>query len=564
MSIKVYNSLTRTKEEFKPKKAEQVSIYVCGVTVYDVCHLGHLRSALVFDVIRNYFKYRGYVVKFVKNITDVDDKIITKAQTLVFENKAQDLQSATREVAQKYTDLYHQDMASFGIQPPDIEPKATEHITEIQQLIQKLIDNGFAYESQGNVYFQVDKLSGYGKLSGRNPEQMQAGARIEPDQTKKTPMDFALWKTSKSEEPSWDSPWGKGRPGWHIECSAMSMKYLGENFDIHAGGLDLIFPHHENEIAQSEAASGRAFANYWLHNGMLTVGGEKMSKSLNNFITMQDLLKEYNPEEIKLFMLMTHYQSPLDFNKEELVKVRKALSRFYNLFDKIDGLIKKDEQPSAASQSSRKENESNLKDYRHHLEKFNKQINKYRLDFETAMDDNFNTARALASLFDLSSTTSTFLYNEDVPNNKKGCILRTAKLTLKTLGDILGLFREGSRPKQETADDPELRDKVHKLLEDVVAKLKKDAKFAPVSGFTVEKLPQSPDEELSLPETFLPDETKDLSLDSAVTALIDLRSQLRIQKQFDSADDIRDKLGQLGVILEDGRGRTTWSMSISK
>ncbi|MCK4248764.1 MAG: class I tRNA ligase family protein, partial [Candidatus Omnitrophica bacterium] len=410
----------------------------------------------------------------------------------------------------------------------------------------------------------------------------------EPDQTKKSPMDFALWKTSKPEEPSWDSPWGKGRPGWHIECSAMSMKYLGENFDIHAGGLDLIFPHHENEIAQSEAASGRAFANYWLHNGMLTVGGEKMSKSLNNFITMQDLLKEYNPEEIKLFILTVHYQSPLDFTKDRLAAAGKALNRFYNLFDKIDELIKYyEDEPASPSEAESlgKEIAARLEDYKLILEKFDQQINKCRLDFETAMDDNFNTARALAGFFDLQSAASTFFYNEDVPGNKKTSLLRKARFTFKELGDVLGLFREGVRPEQTTADDPVLTDNVKKLLEDVVSKLKEEDKFEPVSGSMVENLPESPDEELSLPGTFLPEKIKDLSLDNALEWLdylssklrpqevdilldgllkvfIELRTRLRSKKDFKSADEIRDNLSQLGLVLKDGRdGQTTWSRS---
>lgn len=498
MSIKIYNSLTRKKEEFIPREKGKVGIYVCGVTVYDECHLGHLRSALIFDVIRQFFKYRGYEVTFVKNITDIDDKIIEKAKHLVSRGEAENLQSAVKIVAQKYTQLYHQDIAAMEIDPPDIEPLATEHILQIQEIIKKLIDKGYAYESEGSVYFQVDKFKGYGKLSGQSLGQMQAGARVEPNEHKKNLLDFALWKSSAPEEPFWESPWGKGRPGWHIECSAMSMKYLGCNFDIHAGGLDLIFPHHENEIAQSEAYSDQAFANYWLHNGLLTVNGEKMSKSLNNFITIKDLLKEYYPEEIKLFMLSVHYQSPLDFTYAKLEEARKARLNFYTLFDKIESLAGDDSRETATPPA----NNIRVREFGPKANKFYKQIEKCRADFEKAMDDNFNTAQALASLFELVSETNKFIQEEAVPLKAKIPILKCAQFTLMELGQILGLFKQ-SPVQTQTNEDRRL-------------------------------------------------------LNNLINLVIKIRSRLRQEKQFELADWIREELKHLGIVLEDGRGQTTW------
>ncbi|MFH1753766.1 MAG: cysteine--tRNA ligase, partial [Candidatus Omnitrophota bacterium] len=314
MAIKIYNSLTRKKEEFVPLKKGKVGIYGCGPTVYDEPHIGHARSAYTFDVIKNFFEYRGYKVKLVRNVTDVDDKIIDKARGDLAKNPnaKSDLITAAKEIATKYLGRYYEDMDALGIRRADFEPKATEYIGKMVKMIERLIEKGFAYAQGGDVYFDVNKFNGYGSLSGQSADNMKLGARVHPGEKKRDPMDFALWKSAKPEEPAWESPWGMGRSGWHIECSTMSMDLLGENFDIHAGGLDLIFPHHENEIAQSECYSGKRFANYWIHNGLLTIDSEKMAKSLGNFISIKDILDRYHPEILKLFFLSGHYRSPVD------------------------------------------------------------------------------------------------------------------------------------------------------------------------------------------------------------------------------------------------------------
>jgi len=308
-AMRIYNTQTGKKEDFTPLEPGKVGIYTCGVTVYDVCHIGHARSAVVFDMIRQYLRYRGYDVKFIKNFTDIDDKII---------NRANERGIPWDELARMYTDKYYDDMGRLGVEPADVEPKATEHIPEIIGIVKGLVDKGMAYEVDGDVYFEISKFPEYGKLSGRRLEDMRAGARVDVDERKRDPMDFALWKASKPGEPSWESPWGPGRPGWHIECSAMSIKHLGETFDIHGGGADLVFPHHENELTQSEAFTGKPFVKYWVHNGFITVDKEKMSKSLGNFFTIEDILKKFEPEVVRLFLLHTHYRSPIEFSDKLL------------------------------------------------------------------------------------------------------------------------------------------------------------------------------------------------------------------------------------------------------
>ena len=302
--IRVYNTLTGKKEELVPLVPGQIGMYVCGVTVYDHCHIGHARAAMIFDVIRRYLEYRGFGVKYIRNITDVDDKII---------NRAREEKCEPREIAEKYTAEYNQDMERLGVRPASIEPKATEHMKEIIELIQRLEEKGYAYRVDGDVYFDIRKFTDYGKLSNRDLESMRAGSRVEIDPRKKDPLDFALWKSAKEGEPAWESPWGPGRPGWHIECSAMSMKHLGETFDIHGGGEDLIFPHHENEIAQSEASTGKPFVRYWLHNGFVNINQEKMSKSLKNFFTIKEVLALYSSEALRLFLLIHSLPQPGEF-----------------------------------------------------------------------------------------------------------------------------------------------------------------------------------------------------------------------------------------------------------
>jgi len=318
MTLKVYNSLTGKKEKFTPLRKDKVEMYVCGVTVYDDCHLGHARCYVAFDVIYRYLKHKGYQVKYIQNITDVDDKIIAKAKKEGLGIKGQglrDLKALVKRVAEKYTKEYFKWMDYLKVKRAALYPKATEHIEDMIELVQGLIDKGYAYEVDGDVYFDISKFSSYGKLSGRSLDEMRAGARVEVNERKRNPLDFALWKKAKEGEPIWNSPWGEGRPGWHIECSAMSMKYLGESFDIHGGGQDLVFPHHDNEIAQSEAYSGKPFVKYWLHNGFVTMKGEKMSKSLGNIFTLKKLFQAFpNPEVTRLFLLSMHYRSPIDLS----------------------------------------------------------------------------------------------------------------------------------------------------------------------------------------------------------------------------------------------------------
>jgi len=322
MALRVYNTMTQKKEEFIPLHKGRIGMYACGVTVYDLCHIGHARSAMVFDVIYRYLQYKGYEVTYVRNFTDVDDKIIKRAQ---------EAGVSTEEIAARYIQEFYIDMGALGMLKPTMEPKATEHIPEMIAQVERLLEKGLAYQVEGDVYYAVEKFPEYGKLSKRTLDEMQAGARVEVDERKRNPLDFALWKAAKPGEPSWASPWGKGRPGWHIECSAMSQRYLGDTLDIHGGGKDLIFPHHENEIAQAEGATGRPFVRFWLHNGFVNIAKEKMSKSLGNFLTIKEILKEYHPEVVRFFLLSRHYRSPVDFSSQGMEEARQNLARFYQV-----------------------------------------------------------------------------------------------------------------------------------------------------------------------------------------------------------------------------------------
>ena len=377
MPIYIYNSLTRKKEELLPLSSGRLKIYTCGVTVYDECHIGHARSLYVFEVIRRYLKHRGFKVKFVRNITDIDDKII---------NRSKELKIGWKELAKKYIVRYYQDLLALGIQKADYEPRATENIPSMIKFIANLIAKGYAYATQTGVYFRVRNFTEYGKLSGQSIDQMLTGTRKEPDETKDDPLDFALWKISRPGEPSWRSPWGPGRPGWHIECSVMSSRFLKtETLDIHAGGRDLIFPHHENELAQSEAASGKPFARYWLHHGLLTINGQKMAKSLGNFITIQDFLRQYRDGDLlKLFFLGTHYAHPVDYNEDKIREAIKQKNVFLDFLNAVNtwplGIDKK---PVAFSEQDRSK------------------IENICTKFQEALDDDFNTPLALGYLFEL-------------------------------------------------------------------------------------------------------------------------------------------------------------------
>ncbi|MFA6356842.1 MAG: cysteine--tRNA ligase [Candidatus Omnitrophota bacterium] len=446
MPISIYNTLTRKTEEFKPIKEGEVRMYVCGVTVYDECHLGHARSAFIFDFMRNYFTCRGYKVTFVKNITDVDDKIINKARDEAADKKSplfgKDLNAASGEIAERYTKSFYGDMDSLGIAHADKEPKATEHIKDIISMISALIEKGHAYASGGDVYFDVRSFPGYGKLSHQDKDQMLEGTRIDASEKKRDSLDFALWKSAKPSEPEWDSPWGKGRPGWHIECSAMSTKYLGDNFDIHGGGRDLIFPHHENEVAQSECTTGKPFANYWIHNGLLTINGEKMSKSLGNYVSIKGVLERYPADVLKIFFLGTHYSHPIDFTWEKMDTARSGYERFVVLLDKIDRRL-----AGKAGIPAKKD----------------KDIEDAKARFIEAMDGDFNTPSALGALFDLVSAA-----NKIVDRNDDISVLKYIKDILLETGGVLGL---SFVPAASGASDAEIQKLVDARIE---AKKRKD------------------------------------------------------------------------------------------
>ncbi len=393
--LKIYNDLTRTKEVFEPLVPGQVRMYVCGMTVYDLCHLGHARVMVVFDVVYRYLKALGFDVTYVRNITDIDDKIIARAN-----ERGEPFHALT----ERYIEAMHEDAAALGVLPPDIEPRATEHLPEIIVMIERLIERGHAYVAEnGDVYYDVRSFPEYGKLSGKSIDDLEAGARVEPGEVKRDPLDFALWKAAKPGEPAWDSPWGKGRPGWHIECSAMSTQALGDTFDIHGGGADLTFPHHENEIAQSEGATGHPFVKYWMHNGFVRINDEKMSKSLGNFFTVREILEHYRPEEVRYFILTSHYRSPLNYDDEHLQNARAALTRLYTALRGLPAA-----EPAGAEA--------------------------FEARFHAAMQDDFNTPEALAVMFDLVREI-----NRVRPSDGRAAAGLAA--ALRRMGDVLGILQ---------------------------------------------------------------------------------------------------------------------------
>ena len=483
--MKVLNTLTNRLEEFEPLNDKKVGIYACGVTVYDLCHIGHARSAVVFDVIVRYLRYRGFDVKFVRNFTDIDDKIINRA------NK----EGVTwKDIADRYTEEYYKDMDRLGIARADVEPRATEHIADMIEIVKALIEKGYAYtvdegEAQ-SVYFSVEKFPQYGKLSKKKIDELMSGARVDPDERKRSPLDFALWKASKPNEPWWESPWGKGRPGWHIECSAMSLRHIGETLDIHGGGADLIFPHHENEIAQSEAYTGKPFAKYWIHNGFVTIDKEKMSKSLGNVLNIRDLLDIYDAEALRLFLLSSHYRSPIEFSHEYIKEAEATLDRVYSTIWRIEDF--ENVEPKDKSKSKIELNIRNLKS-----------------EFEKAMDDDFNTAKALGVIFEFIKELNRFM--DKKPSNKEDLtLLSYAKKIIKELGGVLNLFQR--QPTQWYRD----------LLK-------------------IKKLEISEDE---------------------INRLIEERVKARKNKDWQKADTIRQQLLSKGIILEDKPDKTVWKVKI--
>jgi len=420
LALKIYNTLSRQKEDFVPLEDNYVKIYVCGVTLYDELHLGHARAAVVFDVIVRYLEHKNYKVKYITNFTDVDDKMI---------NRAKSLGISIFDLSKKFIGEYFQQMKLLGVKRANYYPCATQHIKEIIELIKKLEIRGLAYPRDGNVFFRVRKFPSYGKLSGQNLENIDVGARIEVDEKKDDPLDFALWKKAKEGEPSWDSPWGRGRPGWHIECSAMAMKYLGESIDIHGGGRDLIFPHHENEIAQSEAATGKQFAKYWVHNGLVITKGQKMSKSIGNVLTLSQALKKYTPEAIRYFLLSAHYRSPLEYNENSLEEATSSLERVYTVFKRIKELKEKARKDLSLELKREKEELSN---YLHKMEE----------KFTCAMDDDFNTPLALSVIFEGVRKANFLLGKEELLDEDSYQLLMNLEKKIRSMGRILGLFQQ--------------------------------------------------------------------------------------------------------------------------
>jgi len=478
VAISLYNTLTRRKEEFVPRDAGRVSMYVCGPTTYNFIHLGNARPLVFFDTVRRWFAYRGYVVTFVQNFTDVDDKII---------NRAREEGAEARTLADRYIREYFQDARELGVRPADLHPRVSEHMQEIIGLAEKLVEKGHAYLVDGDVLFSVRSFADYGKLSGRSVDELLAGARVEVNTKKRDPLDFALWKAARPGEPAWDSPWGRGRPGWHIECSAMSLKYLGEGFDIHGGGSDLIFPHHENELAQSEAATGQTFARYWMHNGFITVNQEKMSKSRGNFFLVRELLGRFPGEVVRFFLLSTHYRSPLDFDLEVMESCGKGLVRLKNslglLHEALGDRVPEDPGEEGGGLAS------------------------IRQSFETAMDDDFNTAAAISVLFDLTHAVNTFLHEH------RGCRFSTGEQAFlyragelfQTMNEVLGIF-----PVDETG-----RIKVRQACADSEA----------------ERL---------------------------LALLLEVREKARGRRDWATADHVRNGLRELGISLEDTPDGVRW------
>ncbi|MDR3594321.1 cysteine--tRNA ligase [Clostridium sp.] len=433
--MRVYNTLTKQKEEFIPIVPGEVKMYVCGPTVYNFFHIGNGRTFIVFDTIRRYLEYRGYKVTFIQNFTDIDDKMI---------NKANDEGITVKELGDKYIKEYYQDADALKIERATVNPRATEYINDIINFVKELIEAGFAYEVDGDVYYSTKKFDNYGRLAGQNLEDLQAGARISVDERKKDPMDFAVWKAQKPGEPAWESPWGPGRPGWHIECSCMAKKLLGDTIDIHAGGMDLKFPHHENEIAQSEAITGKPFANYWLHSAFVNVDNKKMSKSLNNFFTAREILEEYDADAIRFLMLSGHYRIQINFTKELLDSAKSSIERLYNSINNLENL----------------RDEVNRKTMDKEEQEYLKSLDKYREKFIEKMDDDFNTADAISVLFDLTKDI-----NNNIDINSSAELCEKAEELIRDLGNTLGIL-QNRMEKDLEAEIQELIDKRQQARKD--------------------------------------------------------------------------------------------------
>ncbi len=480
MSIRLYNTAIRDKELFQPLSTKKVGMYVCGVTVYDLCHIGHARSAIVFDVLCRYLRARGFELTYVRNFTDIDDKII---------NRAKELGKETKELAEYYIQAFYEDMESLYVRKADHEPRATEHIHGMIDMVKRLLEKGHAYVADGDVYFSVESFPDYGSLSGRRLDDMIAGKRVKVGEKKKHPMDFALWKAAKPGEPYWESPWGPGRPGWHLECSVMSCHYLGPSFDIHGGGRDLLFPHHENERAQSVCANGGIFARYWVHNGFVTVESEKMSKSLGNFITIRDALSLYHPQVIRLFLLSRHYRSPVDFSKEAVSNIKSALVRAYRTLEKLDDILGPLDKGSIDISLENIHQDSDF-------------INR----FTSVMDDDLNTAGAVGLIFEKIRELNKKIEEKKGDWKKE---LQKDRKELFLAGDVLGIFHEPPKVFFDQVSEREL----------------------PVEISEIEQM-------------------------------IEERAEARKRKDWKRADAIRDRLKEMGVILEDTPEGTKWRLNV--
>ena len=497
--LKIYNTLTASKQEFQPREDGKVSMYVCGPTVYNYVHIGNARAYLAFDTIKRYLAYKGYQVTHVQNITDVDDKII---------NRAAEEGASAGEVAEAYTRAFREDMRALHVVPPDVEPRATEHIPQMIEIIETLISRGHAYEVEGDVYFSVESFRDYGKLSKRNLDEMRAGERVEVDERKRHPMDFALWKSAKPGEPSWESPWGQGRPGWHIECSTMSLEYLKMGFDIHGGGRDLIFPHHENELAQSEAYTGsEPFVRYWVHNGFVNIDQQKMSKSLGNIILIREILKHYSPDVVRMLTLMSHYRNPIDFSTEALDEAKRAFDRLDECVFNLTDFLRR--RASRQPQPARTQREIVLTDYLFDVQR----------RFEEAMDDDFNTAKAMAALFELVRELNVYLVEQETFETPAAlAIVQNGLDTLLKLARVLGLFSVAEDEEEECIPVSELGTE-------------------PAGAPGTDKLPH--------PERL-------------IELLLDLRAQARARKDWETSDYIRARLQDMGIKIEDRRDGARW------
>ena len=462
--MRIYNTMTRKKEEFVPIDENEIKMYVCGPTVYNYIHIGNARPAVVFDTMRRYLEYKGKNVRFIQNFTDVDDKII---------NKSIEEGISAQEVSEKYIKEYFKDAESLNLQKATVHPKVTENMDEIINFVKVLVDKGYAYEVDGDVYYRTRKFADYGRLSGQNIEDLESGARISVDERKQDPLDFALWKAKKKEgEPAWDSPWGQGRPGWHIECSAMSNKYLGETIDIHGGGQDLAFPHHENEIAQTEAYTGKKFANYWMHNAYITINDEKMSKSKGNFFTVRDILKEYTGEEIRYFLLSGHYRSPINFSDDLMIQSRNGLARMHNAKQNLEHLAR-----NGSDGMTPEEAELLMK------------LDTYREKFDAAMEDDLNTADAISAVFELIRDINTAVKDGSSKEFAEKCLVLLSDLT-----GVLGILRE------EDSEEDGISEEIMALVQErqEARKAKNYARADEIrdilkaQGLAVEDTPQGP------------------------------------------------------------------------